>query len=320
MALTGEPTWQTVVDAHLSEFTNPNTCQRYRADLSLLFRTNDWQHPHQMTAPAVVAWCTAPTERGRRANNSVRVRIAVVKAFLDYCRDHDVPAPNVATTLDRLRSSHPKLLGKVQDHHEAARLTTDELARLFAACSDGTWRGSRDQIALRLLALGLRNAEVRTLTWSCVHHDGSIQTIGKAGKLRTVYPGPTLAAQLATWRRYYERAVGPATGTAPVLAVWTSRHCRTTPPVPGIGRRTLEEICRNRAQLAGLPHLAPHDLRRTLARIMWDATDQHGTRLHDIAEVADALGHSARSLAVTQEAYIGPLSDKGRRAAGRLVD
>lgn len=318
LALTGEPTWPSVVDAHLAEYTNPATRTRYRADLSSLFRTSGWDHPHQMTGPAIVAWCTAPTARGRRANNSVRVRIATVRTFLDYCSDHEIPAPNVERTLDRLRSAHPKLLGKVQDHYEAARLTTDQLAALFAACSDGTWLGSRDQLALRLLALGLRNSEARTLTWSSVHHDGAIRTVGKGGKLREVYPGPTLADQLARWRRFYESTIGPATGTAPVLATWPSR--RTGQPIAGIGPRTLEAICRTRARLAGLPHLAPHDLRRTMARIMWEATDTTGTRLYNIAEVADALGHSARSLAVTQEAYIGPLSDKGRRAAGRLVD
>jgi integrase len=271
-----------------------------------------------MTAPGIVDWCTAPTDRGPRANNSVRSRIAAVRQFLAYCRDSDVPAPNVTKSLDRLRAAHPRLLGKVQGRYEAARLNADELQRLFAASSDGTWLGSRDQLAMRLLALGLRNTEARTLTWSSVHHDGAIRTVGKSGKLREVYPGPVLTDLLARWRRFYETNVGPATGAAPVLVTWPNRHAEQ--PVPGMGPRTLETICRRRGALAGLPHIAPHDLRRSLARIMWEATDEHGTRLHDIAQVADALGHSPRSLTVTQESYIGPLSNTGRRAAGCLVD
>jgi hypothetical protein len=66
--------------------------------------------------------------------------------------------------------------------------------------------------------------------------------------------------------------------------------------------------------------MAPHDLRGTLARVMYEATDSTGHRLHDITDIASALGHSARSLAVTQESYIGRLNDHGRKAAGQLVD
>jgi hypothetical protein len=53
---------------------------------------------------------------------------------------------------------------------------------------------------------------------------------------------------------------------------------------------------------------------------MYEATDSTGHRLHDITDIASALGHSARSLAVTQESYIGRLNDHGRKAAGQLVD
>jgi site-specific recombinase XerD len=216
-ALTSSPTWSGVVEAHLSEYANHRTQHRYRADLSLLLRTNAWDHPHQVTLAGILSGCTAPTARGPRANNSVRVRIATARQFLDYCRDHDIPAPNVTRALNRLREPHPKLLGKIQDTYEAARINPEQLQRLYAACSDGTWLGSRDQLALRLLALGLRNVEARTLTWSAIQHDGFIQTIGKGGKLRQVYPGPTLTAMLSKWRTFYERNVGPATGAAALL-------------------------------------------------------------------------------------------------------
>jgi hypothetical protein len=53
---------------------------------------------------------------------------------------------------------------------------------------------------------------------------------------------------------------------------------------------------------------------------MYEATDSTGHRLLDITDIASALGHSARSLAVTQESYIGRLNDHGRKAAGQLVD
>jgi integrase len=151
---------------------------------------------------------------------------------------------------------------------------------------------------------------VRNLTWGHVNDDGSIRTVGKGGALREVYPGDTLAQLLTRWRRYYVSQLGPARHTAPVLCGWLNRHTL----VPGL--RTRSSLCKivtDRATKAGLGHLSPHDLRRSLARVMYDATDETGHKVYQITDIAHALGHSARSLSVTQEAYVGPLDDRGRR-------
>jgi integrase len=319
VGINGEPTWPALLEQYITEYPNPETRRRHRSEITHLFTTNGWHHPHEVTADATIAYCTLPTRYGPRANNSVRARIAAIRGFLTYCKDAGVPVPDLTKPLRRLQDAHPQLLGKVQARNQANRLTADQLQALYDACSDGSWIGSRDQILIRLLALGLRRTETLPLTWAAVDADGTIRTKGKGGKLREVHPGPQLRDLLAKWRRYYEKHVGPATGQAPILVHWTgNRTCR--PPRPGLGPMPAYRILRKRADLAGIGHLSPHTLRRSLARIMWETTADTGRHNYELSEIAHALGHSMSSLYVTQGAYIGPLDNRARKAAGKLVD
>ena len=264
-----------------------------------------------MTPAGIAAFATLPRADGKpRANNSIRSRIGVARQFLAYCHRNDIPAPDVEHALTRLRKSYPRLFGKQQGTYEARRLTRDELTRLFAACQDGTWRGSRDQIVLRLLALGLRRHEVAQLTWHDLKSDGRIATLGKMHRLREAFPGPTTTDMLTKWRRYYERTIGRASGDAPVLISWA---CQRQDASPGITDNTVYKIVTLRAAAAGLGHVTPHDLRRTLAKLMND----DGRPLQDIQS---ALGHAETSGACTQACYIGPLSVAAKIDAGLLID
>lgn len=302
----------------LSEYDNPSTLRQWRRYLSELAEHNGWQHPDQMTAAGVVAFVTKPRADGRpTANNTARQRIAAVRLFQDHCRRHGLPTPNLEHVLRRLRKSHPRLLGKQQATYEARRLSRAELQQLFDACSDGTWRGSRDQITIRLLALGLRQQEVAQLTWGDVKNDGRIARLGKMNRLREVFPGPTLTEMIARWRAFYGAHIGPTTPDSPLLAAWPRAQPADTPNanlragLPAQG--AIFDIVASRARNAGLGHVAPHDLRRSLAKIMH-------TEGCDLTQIQAALGHAETSGAVTQACYIGPLENSGRIAAGRMVD
>lgn len=319
LSITGGPAWAAVVARFCAEYPNTTTAGHHRRVLSQLFNENGWDHPHELDGPAIVAWCTWPTARGPRANNSVRERIALVRTFLAYCHEQGIPAPELSKPLRRLQASHPQVLGKTQANHSANRLTDAELQRLYAACSDTTWIGSRDQLALRLLALGLRAEEALSLTWHNVHEDGTIHCIGKGGKTREVIPGPTLVKMLARWRRYYQQHGLRTTGATPILCTFNNQG-RPHNPTNGLRYRQLVKIVTDRAALAGLSHVAPHTLRRSLARIMWETVDNAGRHTYQLSEIADALGHSMHSLYVTQGSYIGPLDNRARKAAGRLTD
>jgi integrase len=47
-----------------------------------------------------------------------------------------------------------------------------------------------------------------------------------------------------------------------------------------------------RASIAGLGHVAPHDLRRTTAKLLKDAVTADGAHLFDIDDIRVVLGHA----------------------------
>jgi integrase len=58
--------------------------------------------------------------------------------------------------------------------------------------------------------------------------------------------------------------------------------------------------------LAGLGHVAPHDLRRTAASILHNARDDSGSHLFDLLDIQQVLGHT--DPATTTRNYLEPLS------------
>jgi integrase len=78
----------------------------------------------------------------------------------------------------------------------------------------------------------------------------------------------------------------------------------------------LRHLLARRASQAGLDHLAPHDLKRTAARMMFEARSADGGHVFDLAEIADVLDHS--NAKVTKDCYIGPLGTGSKHRAAEL--
>jgi len=71
-----------------------------------------------------------------------------------------------------------------------------------------------------------------------------------------------------------------------------------------------------RAEAAGLGYMAPHDLKRSAARMMHEARSADGGHLFDLLDVADVLDHSNPK--VTKDCYIGPLGNANKDRAAAL--
>lgn len=68
-----------------------------------------------------------------------------------------------------------------------------------------------------------------------------------------------------------------------------ARHPQWASPIsPDAYRRLLQQ----RAHIAELGHVAPHDLRRTTAKLLQEATTDDGAHLFDIDEIRIVLGHA----------------------------
>jgi site-specific recombinase XerD len=157
-------------------------------------------------------------------------------------------------------------------------LARTEISVLLDACAaDDGPAGARDACLIGLLASGLRRAECAALTLADVQGErGSLRVRGKGQKERTVpldagveravdgwldVRGRCPGALLCPVRKGGEVLLRPLSGTAVYLA---------------LGRR---------ARQAGLAHLSPHDLRRTLVTNMLDSGA-------DVETVRDLCGHT----------------------------
>jgi integrase len=289
-------------------YPNVNTRKQYYDYVDKLFIFVGTTNPEAITEAHVAQWSTA----GNPANNSVRARLMAARAFLTWCPRNGYQVRDL--DLAHVRSAHPRTYGKAQAPFPARFLSKEELRSLIAACQDGTWQGSKDQLIVRLGTHSLRLSEIANLRWRDVNGN-QLKWIGKGNKPRTVTASPTLTDQLAKWKRYLA-TLGPVLDDHPVLpATRPSGHgFYPGKPTP---TRTIRDRIAIRADLAGLGHVAVHDLRRTCASILHSARTPDGGHLFDLRDVQHVMGHASPE--TTDRSYLSQLDrDNLDRAAEQL--
>lgn len=232
-----------------------------------------------------------------------------------------MPYLDLDDALAVIRRSYPKTSGKVQDTHPANRLSQSQRDQLLEACKDGTWIGSRDQLTIRILFLGLRAAEALSLNWENLTHDGYLRWTGKGRKPRHVKCTPTLLALLARWQRQYERSIGrPIRPSDPILCaqvVTRWDHRKGINWGHRLGYTALQTLVTARADAANLGHFAPHDARRSVAKILHDLTTNDGAHIFDVYDIQQQLGHARTDTTVT---YISDADTNATDRAATALD
>jgi integrase len=277
-----------------------------------------------LTPEAAARWVTAAV-----ANNSIRGRLSVAREFSRWLNREGIICTDLTADWEAdVRKSHPRVYGKTQAKYPARFLTYDEAFRqLIPACQDGTWVGSRDQLAIRLGLLGLRRGELVALTWGNLHPDGLIRVKGKGNRIREVAPGSTLATLLTRWRRQYEKALGrPLTDTDPMLCCMQYRRLHTgrVHPAPAVAwgkpltPELLHDLVTRRGKASGLGHVTPHDLRRSAASILHRDIAPDGGHRFDLLDIQRVLDHADPT--TTQRSYIDRLDTAVKVRAGATLD
>lgn len=175
-------------------------------------------------------------------------------------------------------------------------LDAPALTRLVRAVRGPGLRPVRDRAALALLAgCALRRAELCDLTFAHLdERDGQplalVNLVGKRQKVRSVAIPEWARPHVARWLAVYREQCDPGAAAPLVCEIAGGGHGTATarPLRPSSIYRILQQA----STAAGLPEIAPHDLRRTAAKLMEDG----GAGLRDIR---DALGHS--SVATTEK-------------------
>lgn len=198
-----------------------------------------------------------PDPKARLSAATINLRLSAVRGLVHLAAEtgamDELAAERIAA------AQNVKSTGKRSGHW----LTAEQAQALVRLPDVATLRGLRDRAVLAvLIGTGLRRAELAGLTFAHIQQRQGrwviVDLVGKRGVIRSV-PMPRWArAAVAEWTK--------AAGLAPPGVVFYSVTTADRVGKAGLSPQTMRDIVRRYGQELGLP-LAPHDLRRTFAKL-----------------------------------------------------
>ncbi|MEO8050568.1 MAG: site-specific integrase [Acidobacteriota bacterium] len=236
------------------------------------------------TKATVSAWRVSLEERSL-GSSSIIIRISAIRKLAAEAADNGLLAPELAAGISRVKSA------KSVGIRTGNWLSVRQAQGLLNAPDIATVRGLRDRAIIAvLLGCGLRRSEVAALTFAHVQQrDGRwciVDLVGKHGRVRTM-PMPTwVKVAMDAWTA----AGGFADGYV-FRAV--SRGDRVG--AGRLGEKVVWQMLGMYAAAVGVPGIAPHDLRRTCAKLCRAAGGE-------LEQIQLLLGHASVQ---TTERYLG---------------
>jgi site-specific recombinase XerD len=236
----------------------------------------------------VSAWRVSLEDRGL-GSSSIIIRMSAIRKLAAEAADNGLLAPELAAGISRVKSA------KTQGVRTGNWLSQRQAQALLSAPDITTLRGLRDRAILAvLLGCGLRRSEVAALTF--VHlqqRDGRwciVDLVGKNGRVRT--------APMPTWVKV---AVDAWTSPAGVTEGYVFRPVNRAGRITGeaLGEKVVWQLIKPYADDAGVPGIAPHDLRRTCAKLCRAGGGE-------LEQIQLLLGHASVQ---TTERYLGTKQD-----------
>jgi len=310
-----------------ARYSNPISRENIVSALRRMLRFIGKPSLAAITETDIHAWITEPA--AHLANNTVRTRLSTARTFFRWLEHNGYIDKNPCLDLDRLTKQYPKTFGKVQSKHPARWLTHHEA---FAILVGGTEAEEgpfalRDAIVLRLGLSGLRSMEIRALRVGDVDlgNPPQLSWMGKGRRSRSIVMGDKLTEAIRTYLHTWEAATRKTPQDTdylinPKVKGGTIHRARTEKLQWGesISKTVIYEIVTDRANRAGLGHVAPHDLRRTTAGILHKDTSADGGHTFDLLDIQKVLGHA--DPATTQRSYLEPIDTEVNERASVLLD
>ena len=201
----------------------------------------------------------------------------------------DLLAPELAAGIARVKGA------KSQGVRVGNWLSLRQAQALLNAPDVTTKKGLRDRAMLAvLLGCGLRRSEVAALTLKNIQQRDSrwciIDLVGKHGRVRTI-PMPT----------WVKGAIDAWTSAAGVVDGHVLRPLSRGAEIRGerLTEKVIWQMLRPYAATAGVPGIAPHDLRRSCAKMCRAAGGE-------LEQIQLLLGHASVQ---TTERYLGTKQD-----------
>src|SRR5271167_3831080 len=244
--------WRRLKTLVLDSVSSPITKRVYNLGLDEFFAWYGLEPRVGFTKATVCAWRVALEARGLGAV-SINVRITAVRKLAVEAADNGLLAPELAAGIARIKGV------RSQGVRVGNWLSLKQAQMLLNAPDVATTKGLRDRAMFAtLLGCGLRRSELTNLTMKHVQQRDNrwciIDLVGKHGRVRTI-PMPT-------WTK---NAIDAWTSVAAVTEGHLFRPVNRGDQVLGdrLSEKVVWQMLKSYVVAAGLPDIAPHDLRRT---------------------------------------------------------
>ena len=239
------------------------------------------------TKATVSAWRASLEER-RLGSSSIIIRMSAIRKLAAEAADNGLLAPELAAGIARVKSA--KSVGIRTGNWLSAR----QAQMLLNAADVSTLRGLRDRAIIAvLLGCGLRRSEVAALTFVHIQQrDGRwciVDLVGKHGRIRTTPMPNWVKVAIDAWTSPAGITDGHVFRPVNRDRVFGDR----------LGEKVVWQMLREYAAEIGIAGLAPHDLRRTCAKLCRAAGGE-------LEQIQMLLGHASVQ---TTERYLGTKQD-----------
>jgi integrase len=275
--------WQKLKPLVLDSVSSPITKRVYNMALDEFFAWYDQEPRPGFSKATVSAWRASLETRGL-GSSSIIVRMSAVRKLAAEAMDNGLLAPELAAGIARVKSA--KSIGVRVGNWLSLR----QAQALLSAPDATTTKGLRDRAILAvLLGCGLRRSEVAALTFTHIQQrDGRwciVDLVGKHGRVRTV-PMPT----------WVKVAIDAWTMKAGLTDGQLFRRVNRGDKVSGerLSEKVIWQMLRPYGEAAGVPGIAPHDARRTCAKLCRAAGGE-------LEQIQLLLGHA--SVQTTERYY-----------------
>lgn len=232
------------------------------------------------------------------AANTINQQLAAVRRLAHEAADSGLLSPELAAGISRVKGV--KRLGFRCGNWLTSEQSSDVLSR-----ADGdTLRAKRDYAMLAMLfSCGFRRSELVGLRLADLQmrqgHWAVVDLIGKGGHVRTVPVPSWVKAALDQWTA----AAGIAEGKIFRAIARTGKVWGW-----GISQNVVWYVVKTCCERAGLEHIAPHDLRRTCAKLCRGSGGE-------LEQIQFLLGHASVQ---TTERYLGCKQNLGHPVNDRF--
>ena len=247
----------------------------------------DWycSEPRLAFNKTVVTRYRINLEQAQYASSTINLRLAAIRRLAYEAADCGLLNPDLAAGIRRVKGvkKHGIRIGNW--------LTAEQGKRLLAVFDDGNLRGKRDYAMVAvLLGCGLRRAGAASLAVEDLQqreeHWVIADLVGKGGHVRTVPVPSWVKVALDNWLTAAGVTAGPI-----FRAINKAQRIGKT----GFSPKVIWGVVKGGSSKCGIENVAPHDLRRTCARLCHEAGGE-------LEQIQFLLGHVSVQ---TTERYLG---------------